>query len=80
MNTKSILPLYPYFQNSFTQSSRIIHTPSTFARSTLFYLQEVGELRALLPHKVSRPHKVLRPHVSSRDSLDSYLFFVIVAG
>lgn len=58
----------PFFENTYTQSSRIIHTPSTFARSTLIYLQEVGELRALWPH------------VSARDSLDSYLFFVVMDG
>ena len=58
----------PYFQNTYTISQRIIHTSSSFARSTLIYLQEVGELRALLPH------------VSTRSSLDSYLFFIVHAG
>lgn len=57
-----------FFQNSYTQSSRIIHTPSVFARSSLLYLQEVGELTALYPH------------VSSRQSLSSYLFFVVTRG
>lgn len=49
-------------------SNRIIYTPSSFARSSLLYLQEVGTLKALLPHK------------SSRENLSSYLFFTILSG
>lgn len=58
----------PLFQNPFTRSSRIIHTPSAFARSALLYLQEVGSLQALAPH------------VNKRYNLPSYLFFVVTKG
>jgi len=58
----------PFFENSFTSSSRIIHTPSTFARSSLLYLQEVGKLKSL------------QPHTSSREKLESYLFFIVTDG
>lgn len=61
-------PMEPFFQNEFTSSKRIIHTPSVFARSALLYLQEVGQL------------STIRPHVSSRSRLSSYLFFTITAG
>ena len=50
------------------QSQRILYTPSVFARSSLFHLQEVGTLTALHPHK------------SSRTGLDSYLFFTVRSG
>lgn len=58
----------PLFQNEFTSSRRIIYTPSVFAKSTLLYLQEVGELTAI------------KPHVSSRSNLASYLFFTVTSG
>ena len=37
-------------QSSSISSSRIIYTPSTFARTSLLHLQEVGLLRATHPH------------------------------
>lgn len=49
-------------------SKRIIYTPSDFARTSLFYLQETGELRAK------------RRHVSSRSDLSSYLFLIVESG
>lgn len=49
-------------------SSRIITTPSGFARSSLLFLQECGELTAI------------KPHTSSRTNLTSYLFFVVKEG
>ena len=48
------------------QSDRILYTPSTFARSSLLHLQEVGTLKAL------------KPHTSSRDNLKSFLLFVVL--
>ena len=45
------------------RSSRIIYTPSVFARSSLLHLQETGTLQALHPHK------------SERIGLHSCLFF-----
>ena len=49
-------------------SNRILYTPSSFARSSLLHLQEVGELRAL------------QPHTSRRSNLSSYLFFTVISG
>lgn len=59
---------YPLFINEYTKTSRIIYTPSVFARTSLLYLQEVGTLQAL------------RAHTSKRSGLSSYLFFVVVDG
>ena len=56
------------FTNEFVSSSRILYTPSPFARSSLLYLQEAGSLTAL------------KPHVSSRENLQSYLFFAVTRG
>lgn len=53
---------------SIVTSNRFLYTPSPFARSSLLYLQKIGELTAQ------------RPHVSSRSNLSSFLFFVVVKG
>ena len=50
------------------ESSRILYTPSTFARTSLLHLQEIGSLRALYPH------------ISKRSNLASFLFFVVSSG
>ena len=55
-------------QSSVVTSKRILYTPSAFARSSLLYLQELGELKA---------RKV---HMSGRENLSSYLFFSVVDG
>ena len=55
-------------QSSSVNSSRIIYTPSTFARTSLLHLQEVGSLRAL------------HPHTSKRLDLVSFLCFVVLSG
>lgn len=60
-----------YFTNSksdIVDSDRVLYTASTFARSSLFHLQEIGSLKAL------------KPHVSSRKNLQSYLFIVVENG
>lgn len=49
-------------------SSRIIYTPSPFARASLLHLQEVGSLQAR------------QPHDSARKDLSSYLFFLVEHG
>lgn len=54
--------------NSIVTSNRILYTPSAFARSSLLTLQEIGTLEAL------------KPHTSSRDNLQSYLFFCVESG
>lgn len=53
---------------SSVQSSRIIYTPSDFARTSLLHLQEIGSLKAV------------SPHTSSRENLISYLCFVVLDG
>ena len=55
-------------QSSSVISSRIIYTPSTFARTSLLHLQEVGSLHAV------------HPHVSQRSDLVSFLCFVVLSG
>lgn len=55
-------------QSSSVSSSRIIYTPSTFARTSLLHLQEVGSLRAV------------RPHTSQREDLVSFLCFIVLSG
>ena len=60
----------PSFINpsSVVVSNRVLYTPSTFARSSLLYLQEIGELQAKTAHR------------SSRNNLQSFLFFIVVSG
>lgn len=55
-------------QNASVKTSRILYTPSVFARTSLLYLQEVGSLEALYPH------------TSTRENLVSFLFFVVTSG
>ena len=54
--------------SSIVASNRILYTPSSFARSSLLHLQEIGELEAK------------RSHTSSRSNLQSFLFFTVVDG
>lgn len=49
-------------------SDRILYTPSSFAKASLFHLQEIGTLKAL------------KPHISSHENLSSYLFFTVLEG
>ena len=53
---------------SIVSSNRLLYTPSSFARTSLLHLQEIGELQALTPH------------TSKRDGLQSYLFFTVLSG
>ena len=43
-------------QSSSVTSSRILYTPSTFARTSLLHLQEVGSLQAIHQHTSTRRH------------------------
>lgn len=56
------------FSSGSVDSSRIVYTPSSFAKSTLLHLQEAGTLTALMPH------------TSARSKLTSYLFFIVLEG
>ena len=49
-------------------SNRILYTPTSFAKSALLYLQEIGSLQAE------------QSHTSSRTHLSSYLFFCVDSG
>lgn len=51
-----------------TESERTIHTPSSFARKNLNYVQELGSLKSL------------EAHSCVRENLDSYLFFICKEG
>lgn len=51
-----------------TQSDRCLHTPSGFAKQNLLYVQEVGNLRSLQPHRCVR------------ENLDSFLFLIVLKG
>lgn len=50
------------------ESRRQLHTPSAFARSTLFYVQEAGTLQSI------------QSHLCSRKGLDSFLFILVLSG
>ena len=51
-----------------TISERYLHTPSSFAKQNLYYVQEVGKLQSLVPHRCIR------------ESLDSFLVLVVLDG
>lgn len=51
-----------------TDSVRMLHTPGEFAKRNLLYVQEVGRLKSLRPHK------------SQRESLNSFLFLGVISG
>lgn len=54
--------------STIVESNRIIYTPSSFARSSLIHLQEIGTSKAK------------QPHTNSRSRLNSYLFMIIEDG
>ena len=56
------------FHGSLVTTSRILYTPSAFARTSLIHLQETGFLEARKPHK------------SRRENLASCLFFQVLSG
>jgi len=51
-----------------SRSNRILATPSDNAKKHLLYVQEVGSLESI------------EPHISTRQNLNSYLFFVVTSG
>ena len=56
------------FHGDLVNSSRIIYTPSEFAKLSLLHIQEIGTLQAT------------SPHTSRREDLSSYLFFLVRSG
>jgi len=57
-----------FTRSASVDSRRILYTPSSFARSNLVWLQEVGSLRALAEH------------TSRREGLQSFLCFLVTDG
>lgn len=57
-----------FSEESVTRSDRSLHTPSAFAKQNLLYVQEVGRLESLTPHRCVR------------EKLDSFLFLVVLEG
>lgn len=51
-----------------TQSVRNIHTPGIFAKENLLFIQEIGHLKSLTPHRCIR------------EELDSFLFMFVLSG
>ncbi len=60
--------LFSNNKSSIVSSNRILYTTSSFARTSLLHLQEIGELEAK------------KSHTSSRSNLASFLFFTVVSG
>ena len=57
-----------YTTVAMTKSERYLHTPGSFARQNLLYVQEVGQLKSLQPHRCVR------------EKLDSFLLMIILEG
>lgn len=62
------MPHTSLFHGDLVSSSRILYTPSAFARASLLHLQETGRLQAQQAHR------------SGRQNLQSYLFFIVLSG
>ena len=60
--------LFTNNNSSIVSSDRILYTPSSFARTSLLHLQEIGSLEAK------------RSHTSERSGLQSFLFFMVTSG
>lgn len=56
------------FKNNTVNTTRILYTPSSFAKTSLLYLQEIGESTSLTPHK------------SKHNNISSLLFFTVTSG
>lgn len=57
-----------FSDESMTKSDRSLHTPGNFAKKNLLYVQEVGRLQSLQPHRCIR------------EKLASFLFMVVLEG
>lgn len=54
--------------DNMTRSDRCLHTPGNFAKQNLLYVQEVGTLQSVQPHRCAR------------EKLDSFLFLMVLEG
>lgn len=57
-----------FSQEGITSSNRVLHTPSSFAKKNLTYVQEAGALKSL------------KPHWCERENVESYLFMYVKNG
>lgn len=57
-----------FASDTITKSDRILHTPGSFTKNHLLYVQEVGKLQSLVPH------------TCKRENIDSYLIFEVLEG
>ncbi|MBE5881044.1 MAG: AraC family transcriptional regulator [Lachnospiraceae bacterium] len=57
-----------FLEEGVTSSNRVLHTPSSFAKNNLTYVQEAGTLKSL------------KPHWCERDNVESYLFMFVKSG
>lgn len=57
-----------FSQEGITTSNRVLHTPSSFAKKNLTYVQEAGALKSL------------KPHWCERENVESYLFMYVKSG
>ena len=64
----SVKSLFTNNPSAAITSSRVLYTPSTFARASLLHLQETGTLTAV------------REHTSERNGLRSFLFIAVLDG
>lgn len=55
-------------EEAIVASNRVLYTASSFARTSLIHLQEIGNLEAK------------KTHISERAGLQSFLFFVVLSG
>lgn len=62
------MPADALFHGDLVNTSRIIYTPSDFAKLSLLHIQEIGSLQAK------------KPHISKRENLASFLFFMVLSG
>lgn len=62
------MPADALFHGDLVNTSRIIYTPSDFAKLSLLHVQEIGSLQAT------------KPHTSKRENLASFLFFAVLSG
>lgn len=57
-----------FVTDNMTQSDRCLHTPGNFAKRNLLYVQEVGTLQSIQPHRCER------------EKIDSFLFLIVLEG
>lgn len=67
-HTTGLLTYSNLSPSEITASTRILYTPSAFAKENLWFIQEIGKLRSL------------KGHLSKKDTLDSFLYLIVLSG